>query len=275
MTAFRVADSVKEAVASRWPQVDTRWSRHAEFELDDIFRRFNAVPTFAYPARYGLVVAGSSQNRRVVIRVSPDPHADQQMAVSEKLSELGIGPKILGRVKTSAGSWTVMEQVMPGTALSTLPASHDTRPVAGLFRAMREQPAPEAVTQSVSRWLRERLRDAELADLPVGQSVASKDDRTRALAMLDELDRDGFGEGLCHGDCYPGNVLVGQGGELLLIDPRGVRGEVAYDVAVFALKAAEHDEVVAVSMARDLARAGGLNPARSEEWVAVASAARV
>ncbi|PKW14837.1 streptomycin 6-kinase [Saccharopolyspora spinosa] len=60
---------------------------------------------------------------------------------------------------------------------------------------------------------------------------------------------------------------------LWLIDPRGVNGEPAYDVAVVALKACLDDPAPAVAVARSLAASTGAAPERAARWVPNASAA--
>ena len=57
------------------------------------------------------------------------------------------------------------------------------------------------------------------------------------------------------------------------IDPRGMAGEVAYDIAVIALKAARH--VPSLLGVTRLARSVGIDSARARVWLLVADAARV
>jgi streptomycin 6-kinase len=99
---------------------------------------------------------------------------------------------------------------------------------------MVEQPAPGADLPSISDWLRSRLNADALTDVPVGESVAPEVQRIEALAVLDDLAAHEE-KGLCHGDASPWDVLAGQEGYFYLVDPRGMAGEVAYDVAVIAL----------------------------------------
>ncbi|WP_212804654.1 phosphotransferase [Actinocatenispora sera] len=69
--------------------------------------------------------------------------------------------------------------------------------------------------------------------------VASTKERRAALADLDTLALNHV-PGLCHADASPWNVLAGKHERLYLIDPRGISGEVSYDAAIIALKAAPH-----------------------------------
>jgi streptomycin 6-kinase len=86
-------------------------------------------------------------------------------------------------------------------------------------------------------WLRDRLTDPQLNDLPIGRSPAAAAERRQALDALDVLATDGHA-GLCHGDTSGWNILIGESNSLWPVDPRGLRGDVIYDLAVIALKAA-------------------------------------
>src|SRR5213592_4759271 len=79
--------------------------------------------------------------------------------------------------------------------------------------------------------------------------------------------------GLCPGDASPWNLLTGDAGRVFLVDPRGVSGEVEYDLAVVALKAAPI--VPAQETVPYLAALVGIEPGRARAWLAVASSARV
>jgi streptomycin 6-kinase len=78
---------------------------------------------------------------------------------------------------------------------------------------------------------------------------------------------------LCHGDASTWNVLAAGSNKWTLIDPRGVCGEVAYDVAVLALKIAR-GESADVDVDRLVERSGA-EPARVQAWALIADAARV
>src|SRR5262249_53421535 len=125
---------------------------------------------------------------------------------------------------------------------------------------------------SIVDWLRIRLEDDDLADLAPGTVVAPADARARALDVLDQLAADHTPK-LCHGDLSPWNVLADQHKGWSLIDPRGVSGEVHYDIAVLGLKIARTDDPIPVVAL--LARTIGVAPHRAHAWLTVASACRV
>jgi streptomycin 6-kinase len=79
--------------------------------------------------------------------------------------------------------------------------------------------------------------------------------------------------GLCHGDASPWNLLLSNDRRLMLIDPRGLAGEVAYDLAVVAIKAAS--VAPPAITAPYLAHQVEADPDRVLAWVSIADAARV
>nr|WP_244994217.1 phosphotransferase [Actinomadura coerulea] len=121
-------------------------------------------------------------------------------------------------------------------------------------------------------WLRSRLNDERSNDLPSGRTWASQVERRRAAAILEDLGTEDSNM-VCHGDASSSNILVGDGEELFLVDPRGVSGDVCYDVAVAAWKTPT-DEQASVRAA-NLARLVGVDTERVQAWLVIAKAARV
>src|SRR5207248_1731399 len=126
---------------------------------------------------------------------------------------------------------------------------------------------------SIAEWLRDRLLDDHLSDLPPGTERADSTQREYALDVLNELAADIRAE-LCHGDASPWNILADANGRWLLIDPRGVSGEAEYDAAVMALKISAAVPSVP-DVAGLIAVAAQLDPQRVRAWQTVAHAARV
>jgi streptomycin 6-kinase len=122
-------------------------------------------------------------------------------------------------------------------------------------------------------WIRSRLTALPLDDMPPHRQPVSEHQRRDAIGALDVLGPPPPGR-LCHGDLSPGNVLVGRD-RLWLIDPRGINGESAYDVAVVALKACLDDPDPAADLARSLAEAARTDSDRAARWVPIAAAACV
>lgn len=269
-TRPRIPADVARAVAGRWPD-STAWSTSAEDELAAICTRYRATPRAVMPARYGFVVATDTPTGPLIMRASPDPAGPQQAKIAQTLASLRIAPKIHEVIPTTTGTWIIMDRVLPGDHLTDgRPTSDVPAALAAMLRPMLGQPAP-CPMPSIAEWLQDRLEDDRLTDLAPGTSVAPLHQRGNALATLKDL-RAGGGEGLCHADASPGNILVGHNG-LTLIDPRGMTGEVEYDAAVIALKIAKHARATVI--AERLAREIGTDAERTKAWVEVADVARV
>jgi streptomycin 6-kinase len=275
--SVEVPSSVITEVRNRWPHVGRDWAQQVLVEFDDLCSRYRATPVRVLPARFGFVVAVETRDGRIVMRSTPDPAGPAQGAVAKDLAGYGVAPQVHDVFTTDAGTWTIMDEVVPGVSLADADRS-TVRPqtVVDMFRRITDQPAPRATgMQGIGEWLRDRLTSHDLVDLPIGQTAAPDGQRRQAVALLDGLVATGAPGLVCHGDSYPGNVLVGADGKLFWIDPRGVTGEVGYDVAVFCLKASRHVVSAARAMAAQLAEQVGTDVNRAQEWVVVASAARV
>jgi streptomycin 6-kinase len=276
-SAIQVPPSVVSGVRNRWPNIGSDWASNVLADLNDLCSRYRATPIRVLPARFGFVVSVETPSGRMVMRATPDPAGPAQAAVARELAGYGVAPQVHEVLTSDAGTWTIMDEVLPGTSLADVDESIlGPDAVAEMFRAIVSRPAPDAANmQGIADWLRGRLTDPDTTDLPIGQLVASGQERRHALTLLDGLAATAGMGWLCHGDSYPGNVLVGSDGRLMWIDPRGVTGEVSYDVAVFALKASGHVASAARAMASRIAERAGTDLERARSWVIVASAARV
>ncbi|NIH86602.1 phosphotransferase [Amycolatopsis granulosa] len=270
---MKAPDKLADSVRKRWPDRADAWLTSISPELDELTRQHSATPQRVLPARYAFVVTATSPRGPLIFRASPDPAALDQATVAETLGHLGVGPKIHLTTSTDTGSWTVMEQVIPGTPLADAnPATLDIEALACPLRAMAGQPAPSTGLPLITDWLRDRLTDDNLTELPVGEQVAPKAERVHALELLDELSAD-MRPALCHGDASPWNVLAGPDGRWKLIDPRGMQGEPEYDAAVMAYKLERFLRLPDV--AAPLTTVGALDLTRRSAWGKIVRAARV
>lgn len=270
---FRLPDHVAEAVRDRWPNVGPTWCDRVEYEFTEWLVRNHAEPITVMRARYGYVIAVEVEGKALVYRASPDSDGAAQTLASMAFSNLGVGPRVHDFGETETGTWTVTERIVPGTPLGDMnPTDIDTNTVAVTLHALVGQAAPAAGMPTVVDWLRTRLEDDNLRDLPPGQQPAPRVERRAALAVLNDLAVE-TGAGMCHGDASLWNFLQSNDGRLWLIDPRGMSGDVTYDLAVVALKTAPIAPVVIG--ARHLAKTIGVDAEEVLAWVTVASAARV
>jgi streptomycin 6-kinase len=125
---------------------------------------------------------------------------------------------------------------------------------------------------SIFDWLRTRLDDDQLTDLRPGTTVAPAEERQAAQNLLSDLVR-GHTPGLCHGDASLSNILASGADGWRLIDPRGMSGESAYDVAVLAVRivrALNSSDIVPF-----IAETAIVDADRVKAWMSIADAARV
>ncbi|GAA0742480.1 phosphotransferase [Dactylosporangium roseum] len=261
-------------IEKRWPDHARAWAADVETELREICDMYDAKPRTVLPARYGFVVAVDSPHGGLVLRSSPDPDASIQADVASALADLGVAPVVHETILAPSGLWMVLEEVQPGTPLALTDRSTvDLNALAAPFAAMLNQPAPRQVLPSVFDWLRERLKDDNLTDMPVWrEGPAPLNERQEALGVLDELAQD-TKPGLCHGDASTWNLLTSGDSGWKIIDPRGVSGEIGYDLAVIALKL--RGDLPPADLGSRLAKAAGTDWDRVKRWISVAEAARV
>ncbi|MET8336901.1 aminoglycoside phosphotransferase family protein [Streptosporangium canum] len=156
----------------------------------------------------------------------------------------------------------LLDAVEPGTRADRLPIED----VAMLLRSLRLAGIPDEKLPTL------RQRVDFLFDLTVGRwrgSLAEpyidRDllERCRAAALT--LAADGPAE-LVHGDLHSGNVLIGDGEGLVVIDPRPSIGDPAFDAVdwVIAQVAELHD--LEENIARLAALTPGLDPGRLMNW---------
>jgi streptomycin 6-kinase len=227
------------------------------------------------PSRFGFVVSAVGERLSLVMRASPDPDGAHQAQAARVLAELQIAPAVHEVTTTATGTWTVLERVTPGTPLLDIDISAKTLvSLARMLGPLDGVSAPSPSMPSLGDWLRGRLENDSLSELPPGFGVAPRRLRERALSVLRDLEPEAMGQ-LCHGDASPWNVLAGQGGRTFLVDPRGMRGDVAYDVAVIALKLKQYRSSVTGVVAPNLASLAGIDSERVLAWLEVANAARV
>lgn len=270
-----LAPNVDTAVRTRWPQRGAAWAAALPAELDRICAGLGVTPRWTYPARYAFVAYATSPiGVALVIRSSADPDAEHQAAVLRRLSDVGLAPRVHAVESTPTAVWTISDAVQPGTALPDTTSGPRGLPemIAGL-RVLAEGHAGPPTVPGLLPWVRARLTEPALADLPPGNGPAPDSERRAALDTLDAMEPPPAAQ-LCHGDLSSGNVLIGRN-QLWLIDPRGINGDPAYDVAVVALKACRDDPTHARPAAATLATAATIDPDRAAAWTSIASAARV
>lgn len=262
MADMEVPENVARAVLARWPARGSAWLEAAAADILALCERHSVVPVYVFPARFALVVATSAAGRSLVMRSTADPRGEQQATAARMLAELDIGPQVYEVITSSVGTCIVMDEVQPGTVAHNCVAAD----IAGLLRPLVRAPATTRELPSISGWIRQRLLRGDMRpDVYPGATAPTESEREHALALLDDLSED-EATSICHGDASTPNILRGHD-RLYLIDPRGVIGDIEYDVAVAAVKNGLD--------VRELAFTLEIDHSRAEAWAAIALAARV
>ncbi len=121
----------------------------------------------------------------------------------------------------------LLERLDPDRSLFDEPADEAVGTIGGLLRRLHRTTAPPAVarlSEVGERWSHELLE--EWRRLGIGHDRRLLD---AALATVRELGPTA-GDRLLHGDLHYGNVLAGTREPWLVIDPKGLAGDPAYDV---------------------------------------------
>lgn len=178
----------------------------------------------------------------------------------------------------------MLEEVVPGTQLSRAATERQAAEVVGeLLRSSWPRPKDDAPFHPMEEWA------SLLRNEPAGISSPEPDtvhrirgavpERVldRARGVLLELEQDGAPERLLHGDLHWDNVLVCERRGFVLIDPKGVVGEPAFDVGYLVSRPAPlaRDAVPiprAVSLRLSIVcERTGLDRARVLRWAYVAA----
>ncbi|MFP5071583.1 phosphotransferase [Pseudonocardia nantongensis] len=268
--------AVADAARSRWPDRGTAWVAALPAELVEICQALAVTPTGrTFAARFAHVVEATTRNgAHLILRSSPDPDATHQAAVLEHLARIDLAPAVHLVRDTSTSTWTAMDVVSPGTALTHGNVSTDElSSVTPMLRILGTETAGPPSAPSIVPWLRTRLTDPPTDDQPPHRSAEPEKVRHTAVAVLAQLATTAP-TALCHGDLSPPNVLRSQS-RLWFIDPRGMNGDATYDIAVFALKASADDCGAARQLAGRLANASGNDADRAAAWITVVDAATV
>jgi aminoglycoside phosphotransferase (APT) family kinase protein len=225
----------------------------------------------------------------LVVRLMRDPAAttklDREEAAVRAAAALGAPvPAVYERVEVDGRPGIVMEAVDGPDQLTLLGSRpwlvvREARELGALHARLHAVRAPAELPELVAL-VRPRIESAP--GLP-------SELRRFALAELDALPR---GDSLCHGDFYPGNVLVGRDGRKVIDWVGATRGDAHADVArtllllrlgtpppgtpalVRALDRVGR-RVIRRGYIRSYARVRTLDPGLLDRWLAVAAADRL
>jgi streptomycin 6-kinase len=133
-------------------------------------------------------------------------------------------------------SMTLIERVEPGEKLFVLEDdAAEVSIAATIMRGLRCPPPDDHEFPMASDWLNDAL---EPSTLPGRKQEMPWIDR--ALSHIAEIAQDGEPQLLLHGDLHHMNILSGRREPWLAIDPHGVVGDAAWEIAPFLINNLEH-----------------------------------
>ncbi len=241
---MRLPELFVRNISSAFPERGAPWLASLPDLIAGYAARWQLTLGEPYPLSYNYVVAATRDGgQRVVLKLGPPPVPGQDP--SDYGHEFPALRAAAGRGLVrlleydAAGGGALLERIEPGTPLTELVlAGNDEQATAvalEVMRALREvapggHPFPELV-----RWAR-----AYEQPCPAGIPPADFD---RGAGLFADLLADSVPAVLLHGDLHHDNILRrpgssggvggarGPAGEWVAIDPKGVLGEPAFEVA--------------------------------------------
>lgn len=165
----------------------------------------------------------------------------------------------------------LVEQANPGTSLKALYCRNKGFAIDAYISVAQALQSPLNFPKKARfPHVRDWLKSIEMAD---SQKIP-QEDLDRALHLKKKLLKSSVREHLLHGDLHHDNILQSQD-SFLAIDPKGVIGELAFELAAFdfihssELSSSENIPTLFQKRLQKIAEKSGLNPDRIADWVFV------
>ena len=205
--------------------------------LDECVQRWSLVLGEPFDLSYNYVTAAMQHGAPVVLKAGV-PHPELRSEIAAMQLFAGQGAARVLDADPERGL-LLLERVFPGDVLATLCPTHDdvaTRIAANvMLRLWRTLPTEQAAHfPTLERWTRGIDELAACAHPP---AAFTPDLVQRAVALRRELLDSAPDAVLLHGDLHHANILRAERDDSgwLLIDPKGVIGERAYDCGPFLM----------------------------------------
>jgi streptomycin 6-kinase len=200
-----------------------------------------------------VVRATRAGGERVVLKVNfPEPESEHEAAALEHYGALA--PRVLEHDPERRA--LLLERVDPGLPL---PDGDVEAVLPGLLTAAWREPAPDhpfgALAAEAARWAVEIPASWERASRPFERALV--DEAVRTLEALGPAQDHAV---VLHQDLHAGNVLRGTRAPWLVIDPKPLVGERAFDLVALARNMPDR------ALVRRAARAAGVDPERVLRW---------
>lgn len=170
---------------------------------------------------YHYVLSGFQGKQPIILKLGFDKKSlNREMEALNAFSGFGC-VKVLAATAGAA----LLECATPGTSLISFFPDQDTEAVhivATAIKRLHQAPIPKQYFPTIADWLSVLDQDW---DIPTAQLKKARDLRDQLLASAKP-------SVLLHGDLHHGNFLQHNDG-WIVIDPKGVIGEPAYEVAAF------------------------------------------
>jgi streptomycin 6-kinase len=191
---------------------------------DGLAREWRVEVDESFDTPSSVIAYGRRDGRRVVLKVVKQPN--DEWRAGEILA--AFGGRGVVRVLEHVGGVMLLERLDPGTALADLVrAGRDdeaTGILADVIAAMSPGAAP-ASSPSLKDWARAFARYRTTGDTRIPRALVEK-----AEAMYLELCTSQRSPRLLHGDLQHYNVLFDDERGWVAIDPKGVVGEIEYEI---------------------------------------------
>lgn len=246
-----------------------RWLRGLPAHIDALRREWSLddIETMDVEGHTSWIGACTTEDGSGAVLKVIIPHEESRREADALRAYAGEGAVRVLRT-TEDGFSLLIERCFPGTSLWALGIDEGNTVIAALLRRLW-RPVPEdalfrRLTDVVADWC-ERM--------PTEAPAEGYDPRIArdASALGRELLSDETQDALLHGDLHPGNVLAATREPWLVIDPKPVVGEPAFDLAQLLInrcwKAPSAEEIR--RQTRRLAGETGLDPERIAAWAVV------
>jgi len=171
---------------------------------------------------YNYVLSGFQKNRPVILKLNPKPENLQKEANALK-AFTGYG---VTSILAEMDGALLIEKAQPGHSLKTYFPHRDDKAiqiVCTAIQKLHQAPMPNnAIFPSISNWLSGLDKNWDIPNQYLNKA------RTLKNQLLETM----VTPVLLHGDLHHDNILANNNG-WLIIDPKGVIGESAYEIAAF------------------------------------------
>ena len=179
---------------------------------------------------FNFVAPASGNDIDAVLKIAPPYTTTEIFAEAQFLRARGGKGCVRLLAEERSVHAILLERARPGISMDVL---FDADPFAcvgpaiEVLKSILHPPAPRTDVQLLDDWF-DRFRRFRETDFP-------QDYGEKALSIYERLRKQTDRIFYLHGDFHPGNIVTSDRAPFLAIDPKGLIGHVAYDLAVFLI----------------------------------------